>query len=49
MCREWQGTPQGQEGQRVQWVSQDDLDNFAMPEADIPLVPVIKQAMRAAQ
>ena len=41
----WNGHPSGAEGQQLAWVSQEDLHSFAMPEADIPLVPHVRRAM----
>ena len=42
-CRTWKGTPQGREGQNLKWVHKNDLKNYPMPPADIPLVPLIHQ------
>jgi len=41
-CRKWEGTPTPQEGQTLKWVRGGDLRNYPMPEADIPLVPIIR-------
>ena len=40
-CRKWEGTPQPQEGQNLKWVHVQDLRNYPMPPADIPLIPVL--------
>ncbi|WP_172331594.1 8-oxo-dGTP diphosphatase MutT [Mangrovicoccus sp. HB161399] len=42
VCRRWQGTPSGREGQAMKWVRPKDLRALAMPEADLPLIPVIR-------
>jgi len=41
-CRRWQGVPQPREGQELAWVRATDLTRFPMPEADLPLVPVLR-------
>ena len=41
-CRRWQGTPQGREGQILAWVAANQLRNYEMPPADIPLIPIIR-------
>jgi 8-oxo-dGTP diphosphatase len=38
VCRRWQGTPQGREGQALKWVRPLDLRRFPMPPADAPLI-----------
>ena len=42
-CRTWKGTPSGLEGQAIKWVHKNDLQNYPMPAADIPLIPLIHQ------
>lgn len=42
-CRTWKGTPKPLEGQILKWVPKNQLQNFAMPPADIPLIPLIHQ------
>lgn len=44
-CRTWKGTPFGQEGQAIKWVDKNDLKNYPMPPADIPLIPLIHQLL----
>ena len=39
----WRGEPKGQEGQNLAWVHPQDLDSYAMPEADIPLVSILRE------
>ncbi|WP_043773237.1 8-oxo-dGTP diphosphatase MutT [Roseivivax isoporae] len=41
-CRKWEGTPRAQEGQALKWVHARDLASYPMPEADLPLVPVLR-------
>jgi len=41
-CRKWEGTPQPQEGQVLKWVRVQELRNYPMPPADIPLIPVLR-------
>ena len=40
ICRKWQGTPRPQEGQVLKWVRANDLRNYPMPPAEIPLIPI---------
>lgn len=40
-CRMWTGTPTSREGQALQWVMPNDLYNYDMPPADLPLIPQI--------
>lgn len=41
-CRKWEGIPQAQEGQTLKWVRAQNLKDFEMPPADIPLIPMIR-------
>lgn len=41
-CRKWEGTPIAKEGQTLKWVLPKDLRHYPMPEADIPLVPILR-------
>ncbi|WP_386679417.1 8-oxo-dGTP diphosphatase MutT [Loktanella sp. R86503] len=41
-CRKWNGTPQGREGQTLKWVRANDLTQYPMPPADIPLIPILR-------
>ena len=38
VCRRWEGTPMGLEGQRLAWVRVNRLRDYPMPPADEPLV-----------
>lgn len=44
-CRKWEGTPQSREGQALKWVRGNDLKNYPMPAADIPLIPVLRDLL----
>lgn len=41
-CRKWDGIPQAKEGQTLKWVRPQDLRDYAMPPADIPLIPILR-------
>ena len=41
-CRRWKGTPEPKEGQKLAWVRVQDLRNYPMPPADIPLIPTLR-------
>ncbi len=38
VCRRWNGTVTGREGQALRWVRPDRLRDFPMPPADEPLI-----------
>jgi len=38
VCRMWNGIPQSREGQALKWVRLEDMADYPMPEADIPLI-----------
>jgi 8-oxo-dGTP diphosphatase len=38
VCRRWQGTPTPQEGQVLKWVRPNQLREYPMPPADLPLI-----------
>ncbi|MGI4958807.1 MAG: bifunctional GNAT family N-acetyltransferase/(deoxy)nucleoside triphosphate pyrophosphohydrolase [Janthinobacterium lividum] len=42
VCRRWKGTPVAHEGQTLAWVRPDALDSYSMPDADKPLVPLLR-------
>ncbi|MEE4188306.1 MAG: (deoxy)nucleoside triphosphate pyrophosphohydrolase [Roseobacter sp.] len=44
-CRKWEGTPISRENQALKWVRAKDLRNYPMPEADIPLIPVLRDLL----
>tara|TARA_X000000368_G_scaffold309594_1_gene247545 strand:+ start:459 stop:857 length:399 start_codon:yes stop_codon:yes gene_type:complete len=41
-CRKWDGTPKSKEGQNLKWVNVNNLKDFPMPPADIPLISVLR-------
>jgi 8-oxo-dGTP diphosphatase len=38
VCRRWEGTVAAQEGQRLAWVRPNQLKDYPMPPADVPLI-----------
>lgn len=38
VCRRWEGTPTALEGQALKWVRPNQLKEFPMPPADLPLI-----------
>lgn len=45
ICRRWWGTARAREGQSLRWVRPRDLRAMAMPEADLPLIPVLHEVL----
>jgi 8-oxo-dGTP diphosphatase len=41
-CRKWQGIVTAQEGQRLAWVRPNQLRDYPMPPADLPLIPILR-------
>ena len=41
-CRKWQGVARGREDQALKWVQPQDLRSYPMPEADKPLIPILR-------
>jgi len=41
-CRKWEGTPQSREGQALKWVRPNELRDYPMPAADVPLIPILR-------
>ncbi|WP_395003079.1 (deoxy)nucleoside triphosphate pyrophosphohydrolase [Cypionkella sp.] len=41
-CRRWQGIPAAQEGQNLAWVRPQNLRDYPMPAADLPLIPILR-------
>jgi 8-oxo-dGTP diphosphatase len=39
VCRRWAGIVTAQEGQKLAWVKPNRLRDYAMPPADLPLIP----------
>jgi 8-oxo-dGTP diphosphatase len=47
VCRRWEGTVRGREGQALQWVRPGRLRDFPMPAADEPLIPALVELIGA--
>ncbi len=47
LCRVWQGEPMAIEGQTLAWAHADEIDQYAMPPADIGLKEAVKKALVA--
>ncbi|WP_411037399.1 8-oxo-dGTP diphosphatase MutT [Shinella sp. BYT-45] len=41
ICRRFEGTAQGREGQAIKWVRSKALRDYPMPPADEPLIPFL--------
>lgn len=41
-CRKWEGIVQGREGQALEWVAPNRLREYPMPDADVPLIPILR-------
>lgn len=42
LCRRWTGRPKGREGQELAWVWPAKLGDYPMPDADKPLIPLLR-------
>lgn len=45
VCRRWNGTARGREGQALKWVRPNQLRDYPMPPADEPLIPYLIDLM----
>ena len=45
VCRRWHGHPRPVEGGTLKWVKPNQLRDYPMPPADIPLIPVIQDLL----
>ena len=45
VCRRWEGVPQPREHPAIKWVRPKDMADYAMPPADIPLVPMLRDLL----
>lgn len=45
VCRTWRGVIEPLEGQSLKWVRLNELHDYPMPAADIPLVAAIRQML----
>ncbi len=41
-CRKWQGIVHGAEGQNLAWVRPQNMADYPMPPADLPLIPILR-------
>ena len=44
-CRKWEGTPRAREGQTLRWVKPNEMSQYPMPAADIPLVAMLRDLL----
>ncbi len=47
LCREWNGIPQAIEHEEIKWVEASDLEDYAMPPADIPLIWQLRRSLKS--
>ena len=45
VCRRWEGDVVAREGQNLAWVRANKLRGFAMPPADLPLIPHLEDLL----
>ncbi len=45
ICRRWWGTARSREGQALKWVRAENLRDYPMPEADLPLIPTLRELL----
>ncbi len=45
VCRVWRGAVVAQEGQNFAWLRAKDLRSYAMPPADLPIIPVLEELL----
>lgn len=45
VCRRFEGTPVGREGQALKWVRTKQLRDYPMPPADEPLIPFLQDLL----
>ena len=45
VCRRWEGIVTAQEGQKLAWVRPNRLREYAMPPADLPLIPHLEAVL----
>lgn len=41
-CRKWQGLVTAREGQKLAWARVNQLRDYDMPPADLPLIPILR-------
>jgi 8-oxo-dGTP diphosphatase len=42
VCRRWEGTPEPKHHARLKWVRPNEMKNYPMPAADLPLIPLLR-------
>jgi len=45
VCRRWEGTVCAKERQALKWMRPKDLNSLAMPPADLPLIPMLRDLL----
>ena len=45
ICRVWRGTPEPKEGQKLSWAHINQLHEFEMPPADVPLIASLRDRL----
>ena len=45
LCRIWDGLVEAREGQRLAWVRGQNLGDYAMPPADVPLIAMLRDVL----
>ena len=45
VCRRWEGTPRPREHTALKWVKPKDLNQWPMPPADLPLIPMLRDLL----
>ena len=45
ICRRWEGAPRPLEHSALKWVRPRDLAAYAMPPADLPLIPMLRDLL----
>lgn len=45
ICRRWDGFVRAAEGQVIKWVRVNELRNYEMPPADVPLIPALRDLL----
>ena len=45
VCRRWDGTPQPRHHAALKWVRPKDMNDFPMPAADLPLIPMLRDLL----
>lgn len=45
VCRRWEGTPQPHHHAALKWVRPQDMKDYPMPAADVPLIPMLRDLL----